>query len=247
VLVSFLFQHSSARPSSEPRGRQATQRVSGLAASCAALVIPRGRQATQRVSGLAASCAALVIVGCAPVMPPSEPNAVAPPPAAPVRAAPPPAAQSGRLTDTPWHAPDRDASGTASLAALDGALWLASGSSPSGRWHLGYRFDGAQYRTSGYPTWDESGRVTLLETDGHRLHLRFAARIYDGKADEPVERWLEWVGSGDAFIMGGLRFVKQPAEATVASGPVAAGRERGLPQVPSAQSNDDLGRRGMSP
>ncbi|RLB52756.1 MAG: hypothetical protein DRI90_21865 [Deltaproteobacteria bacterium] len=104
------------------------------------------------------------------------------------------------------------------LSVLDAAHWMASDTGgDAGVWRLGYRFDGNRYTTSGYPPWEESGRVALVEVDGRRMLLKFDDRVYDGKDDDPVNRWVEIAADDQSFAMGGMVFQRQPHEATVAA------------------------------
>jgi len=153
------------------------------------------------------------LLGCsaAPVDPP-------PPPAiaiAPLGSTVAPAAPTGTsvASATP---PEREVT----LAMLDAARWVASGpAGDAGRWHVSYRFEGRRYTTSGYPPWEESGRVDLVEVDGRRMLLSFTERVYDGQPDTAVRRWIQLAKDGQSFSMGDQRFERQGHAATVAEEP----------------------------
>ena len=99
------------------------------------------------------------------------------------------------------------------LAVLDGARWRTIGEHD---FQLSYRFDGDHYTTSGNPVWQESGSVRLLEADGKRLHLSFDKRMFDGKVDEHMQRWIVVADDSESFVMDGMMFVKEAHAAVVA-------------------------------
>jgi hypothetical protein len=105
------------------------------------------------------------------------------------------------------------------LNVLDGARWRATGAHD---FQLSYRFDGERYTTSGYPAWEESGRVTLLEADGQRLRLSFEKRMFDGKNDDRMDRWIVVADDGASFEMDDMVFRKEPHAATVAGDEIKA-------------------------
>ena len=95
------------------------------------------------------------------------------------------------------------------LAILSRGAWTAR--DPGSAWYLRYRFRDGRYTTAGHPTWEESGRLEVVSHEGRRLVVRFVDRIYDGRADEPLEQELVLDEDGEAFLMGGRRFVREPA------------------------------------
>jgi hypothetical protein len=132
-------------------------------------------------------------------------EAISPPPA------PPPALTTSPTAATVARPPARAA---LNLAVLDGARWRTEGDHD---FQLSYRFRGNRYTTSGYPVWEESGQVTLLEVDGKRLHLSFGQRVFDGHEDgETMLRWLVLADDSNSFEMDGMVFHKDTHAAVVA-------------------------------
>lgn len=109
---------------------------------------------------------------------------------------------------TPAKAPDEI------LAVLERGAWTAR--DPSSGWYLRYRFRGDRYATTGYPTWEESGRVTVRSVDAEAAVLRFSERIFDGRRDETVERAIELADDGSFFTMDGRRYIHEPADLVAA-------------------------------
>jgi hypothetical protein len=99
------------------------------------------------------------------------------------------------------------------LAVLDGARWRTLGEHD---FQLSYHFEGDHYTTSGNPVWQESGVVRLLEAEGKRLHLSFDKRVFDGKDDAHMRRWIVVADDSESFVMDGMVFVREAHAAVVA-------------------------------
>ncbi len=95
------------------------------------------------------------------------------------------------------------------LSILSRGAWTAR--EPDSAWYLRYRFRDGGDTTAGHPTWEESGRLEVVEVSRRRVVLRFVDRIYDGRSDEPLEQELVLDEDGEAFVMGGRRFVLEAA------------------------------------
>ncbi|HZO16146.1 MAG TPA: hypothetical protein VFB62_22885 [Polyangiaceae bacterium] len=102
---------------------------------------------------------------------------------------------------------------TLSLTSLQGARWTTE----SDGFRLSYRFEGDSYTTTGNPPWEESGRVELISSDAQQMRVRFVDRVFDGKADESVERVLEMSADGQSFQMDGRAYRKESHEAVIAA------------------------------
>lgn len=103
------------------------------------------------------------------------------------------------------------------LAILNQGAWTAR--DPASAWYLRYRFRDGAYTTAGHPTWEESGRVEVVRVEARRVVLRFVERVFDGRPDEPLEQELVLDEDGEAFVMGGRRFVLEPAVQVAAQTP----------------------------
>ena len=121
------------------------------------------------------------------------------PPEAPAQPAPPPAVAAAPNTMT--------------LASLQGARWTTE----SDGFRLSYRFEGDRYTTTGNPPWEESGRLELISSDAQQMRVRFVDRVFDGKADESVERVLVMSADGQSFQMDGRSYRKESHEAVIAA------------------------------
>jgi hypothetical protein len=144
-----------------------------------------------------------MLLGCASVAPPPPEPAASPELA---RAAP---SQASKTPPTQAQA--------LSLEVLEGGRWTAH--DPESAWYRRYRFDGDRYRTDGYPVWQESGRVELVDVQGRSLRLRFVERVYDGQGDDAVVEVLELAKDGASFTMGGLLFVHEDSLVVAAGEP----------------------------
>jgi hypothetical protein len=102
------------------------------------------------------------------------------------------------------------------LDALARARWV----SQEGTWRRSFRFEGGRYTASGYPPWEESGKVEVVAREGQRLLLRFSERFFDGTPDEPIESWIEVAPDRESFDLAGHVFRRQAHDMTVASDPV---------------------------
>jgi len=101
------------------------------------------------------------------------------------------------------------ADATDPLESLNDGAWTAR--DPGSDFYLRYRFRDGGYTTAGHPTWTESGRMEIVAREGRRLLVRFVDRIFDGHEDEPLAQELVLDEDGQSFVMGGRRFVHEPA------------------------------------
>jgi hypothetical protein len=109
--------------------------------------------------------------------------------------------------------------------ALDiGALrgeWLAREEGTA--WYASYAFsDDGSYTAGGYPPYEESGRIALIETRDDRMLLRFSDRSFDVRDDETVQRWVTLSADRAFFTMDGQIYQRSEGGALVARDPDSA-------------------------
>ncbi len=104
--------------------------------------------------------------------------------------------------------PATSAAVPASPLAILAGDWFAS--EPGSEWYASYSFaDDGHYTAGGHPAYEESGRVELIETTNNVLRVRFADRMFDGQADEPIERSLVLAADRESFTLDGHTYERR--------------------------------------